>query len=232
MKFGGQFHLGKCISIRTRRSTARSPSPGPRPDRISPTFSSAFRATTSNRTADLPPPEQVRRACSCRTAGVHGSKLTFNYGVRWDIISRGTSKTTRSRQSFPASSRWCIRARRRARLPGRCRKSLEGCRRPAVATCHRASRRRRTHRDDKDSIRGELGLLLHSISRAVGGHHVRRAALRIQLPESCAAAVRQPFITAADGTDNGQRFPLRPPPLDASAANPYPSIDFVARSCR
>ena len=30
-----------------------------------------------------------------------------------------------------------------------------------------------------------------------------------------------PFITAADGTDNGQRFPLPPPPLDASASNPY-----------
>jgi hypothetical protein len=29
-----------------------------------------------------------------------------------------------------------------------------------------------------------------------------------------------PFITAADGTNNGQRFPLAPPPLDASASNP------------
>jgi Carboxypeptidase regulatory-like domain/TonB dependent receptor-like, beta-barrel len=29
-----------------------------------------------------------------------------------------------------------------------------------------------------------------------------------------------PFITAADGTDNGQRFPLTPPPLDASVRNP------------
>jgi hypothetical protein len=29
-----------------------------------------------------------------------------------------------------------------------------------------------------------------------------------------------PFITAADGTNNGQRFPLTPPPLNATAANP------------
>jgi TonB dependent receptor len=33
-----------------------------------------------------------------------------------------------------------------------------------------------------------------------------------------------PFITAADGTDNGQRFPLTPPPLNASASNPVTSV--------
>jgi carboxypeptidase family protein len=34
-----------------------------------------------------------------------------------------------------------------------------------------------------------------------------------------------PFITAADGTDNIQRFPLSPAPTDASVRNPY-SLDF------
>src|SRR5439155_2912322 len=34
-----------------------------------------------------------------------------------------------------------------------------------------------------------------------------------------------PFITAADGTDNGQRFPLTPPPLNASASRPV--TDFA-----
>jgi hypothetical protein len=36
----------------------------------------------------------------------------------------------------------------------------------------------------------------------------------------------QPFITAADGTNNGQRFPLAPPPLNASADHPVSSIDW------
>ena len=35
-----------------------------------------------------------------------------------------------------------------------------------------------------------------------------------------------PFITAADGTNNGQRFPFPTPPLDASASRPYPNVDF------
>ena len=32
-----------------------------------------------------------------------------------------------------------------------------------------------------------------------------------------------PFITAADCTNNGQRFPFPAPPLDASANHPYPN---------
>jgi len=36
----------------------------------------------------------------------------------------------------------------------------------------------------------------------------------------------QPFITAADGTNNVQRFPFPAPPLDASASHPYPDLDF------
>src|SRR5262249_4235205 len=36
----------------------------------------------------------------------------------------------------------------------------------------------------------------------------------------------KPFITAADGTDNGQRFPLSPAPIDASVNHPYPNLDF------
>jgi hypothetical protein len=35
-----------------------------------------------------------------------------------------------------------------------------------------------------------------------------------------------PFITAADGTNNGQRFPQQFPPLNASASNPVTGIDF------
>src|SRR5262249_33908221 len=36
----------------------------------------------------------------------------------------------------------------------------------------------------------------------------------------------KPFITAADGTNNGQRFPIPPPPLDASAQKPYSNINW------
>jgi hypothetical protein len=36
----------------------------------------------------------------------------------------------------------------------------------------------------------------------------------------------KPFITAADGTDTGQRFPFPAPPLNASAQNPQPGVDF------
>jgi hypothetical protein len=35
-----------------------------------------------------------------------------------------------------------------------------------------------------------------------------------------------PFITAGDGFDNGQRFPLAPVPLGASPQNPVHSVDF------
>jgi hypothetical protein len=36
----------------------------------------------------------------------------------------------------------------------------------------------------------------------------------------------KPFITAADGTNTGQRFPFPKPPLNASATNPHPEVDF------
>ncbi len=35
-----------------------------------------------------------------------------------------------------------------------------------------------------------------------------------------------PFITASDGVNNGQRFPLAPVPLHASPSNPYSSFNF------
>ena len=35
-----------------------------------------------------------------------------------------------------------------------------------------------------------------------------------------------PFITAADGTNNGQRFPQQFPPLNASPSNPVTNIDW------
>src|SRR5947208_8980 len=35
-----------------------------------------------------------------------------------------------------------------------------------------------------------------------------------------------PFVTAADGTNNGQRFPFPPPALGASASNPVSNIDW------
>ena len=35
-----------------------------------------------------------------------------------------------------------------------------------------------------------------------------------------------PFITAADGTNNGQRFPQQFPPFDASPSNPVTNIDW------
>jgi hypothetical protein len=36
-----------------------------------------------------------------------------------------------------------------------------------------------------------------------------------------------PFITAASGVDNGQRFPLAPVPLNASASNPITTVNFA-----
>jgi hypothetical protein len=35
-----------------------------------------------------------------------------------------------------------------------------------------------------------------------------------------------PFVTASNGFNNGQRFPLQYPPLDASASNPNPNINW------
>lgn len=37
----------------------------------------------------------------------------------------------------------------------------------------------------------------------------------------------KPFVTAADGADNGQRYPLPRPPLDASPEKPYSNINWA-----
>ncbi len=36
-----------------------------------------------------------------------------------------------------------------------------------------------------------------------------------------------PFVTAANGVDNGQRYPLAPVPLNASASHPVTTVDFA-----
>jgi len=41
-----------------------------------------------------------------------------------------------------------------------------------------------------------------------------------------------PFITAADGTNNGQPFPHTAAPTDASASKPYTLDWFTSWSCR
>ena len=87
------------------------------------------------------------------------------------------------------------------RVPDRRGHSARRCRRRATATSrrawaspiHRASPTAsciRCSAKDKSSIRVGLRDLLHGIPGAFGGHHVRRAAVRLQLPEPGAAAVR------------------------------------------
>ena len=159
-----------------------------------------------------------------RAVGLHGS--------------RGTRSTTRSRRSFPGSNRSCIPTAPAgfvypgdAGIPPH---AVAGP--PQVLAAHRRRvradvrgrlpedviRRRRTEqhpsRASASSTRPFQGLsagIMYSIP-PYGDNYLSPAPPLFDTP----------FITAADGTNNGQPFPHTPAPLDASPSNPGTSVDW------
>jgi hypothetical protein len=79
---------------------------------------------------------------------------------------------------------------------------------------------------EKFSIRGSYGLFYTAFQGLSAGIMYGVPPYGYNYLSPAPPLFEAPFITAADGTNNGQRFPFPTPPLDASRSRPYPGVDF------
>ena len=117
------------------------------------------------------------------------SNLTVNYGVRWDIMAPWYEKDNQIQTIVPGQqSAVYPDAPAGLVFPGDA--GIARGLSPTRFGQRLAARRRRVLAEREDEPARELRVVLHGVSGTVGRHHVRRAAVRLQLPEPGAAAVR------------------------------------------
>jgi hypothetical protein len=80
--------------------------------------------------------------------------------------------------------------------------------------------------DGKSSIRAGFGMFYTAFQGLSAGIMYGVPPYGYNYLSPAPPLFEKPFITAADGTDNGQRFPFPAPPLNASAQNPQPQVNF------
>ena len=117
------------------------------------------------------------------------SNLTINYGVRWDIMAPWYEKDNQIQTIVPGQQSAVypdaplgLVFPTDAGISRGLSPTRFGNVSPRLGVAYSPER--------EDEPAGQLRLVLHGVSGAVGRHHVRRAAVRLQLPQSRAAAVR------------------------------------------
>ena len=153
------------------------------------------------------------------------SNLTVNYGLRWDLMAPWYERDNQiqtivpGQQSvvypnaplglvFPGDA-GIARGLSPAQL-----KNLS----PRVGVAYSPN--------EKTSMRASYGLFYNSFQGLSAGIMYGVPPYGYNYLSPAPPLFDQPFITAADGSNNGQRFPQQFPPLNASASNPVTNIDF------
>ena len=153
------------------------------------------------------------------------SNLTINYGLRWDIMAPWYEKDNQIQTIVPGPAVGGVSGRAAGpRVSGR-----RGHVARAVADALRqrlAARRRRVRAEREDERARELRALLHAFQGLSAGIMYGVPPYGYNYLSPAPPLFETPFITAADGTNNGQRFPQQFPPLDASPSNPVTNIDW------
>jgi hypothetical protein len=80
---------------------------------------------------------------------------------------------------------------------------------------------------DKTSIRAGFGRFFSAIEGFSAGVMAGNAPYGQTYTSLGSPLFTNPYVTAANGVNNGQRFPLQYPPLNASASNPNNSVDWA-----
>lgn len=154
------------------------------------------------------------------------SNLTFNYGLRWDLMAPWYERNNQiqtvvqGQQSvvYPGAPTGLVFPTdpgiARGLSPAR-----YGNISPRFGVAYSPD-------GDKTSIRGSFGLFYTAFQGLSAGIMYGVPPYGYNYLSPAPPLFATPFITAADGTNNGQRFPLTPPPLDASASHPYNNIDW------
>ena len=154
-----------------------------------------------------------------------GTKITFNYGARWDIIQPWYEQNNQIQTVVPGQQSVVYPGAPLGLVfpgdPGVARglsPTRYGNVAPRLGVAYAPS--------DKFSIRGSYGLFYTAFMGLSAGIMYGVPPYGYNYLSPAPPLFETPFITAADGTNNGQRFPFPAPPLDASASRPYPNVDF------
>ena len=155
------------------------------------------------------------------------SNLTINYGVRWDFMAPWYEQNNQIQTIVPGQQSVVYPdAPLGLVFPGD-----TGVAR-GLSPAQFGERRRRgsgvgaTRRTRRRSIRASYGLFYTAFQGLSAGIMYGVPPYGYNYLSPAPPLFETPFITAADGTNNGQRFPQQFPPLDASPSNPVTSIDF------
>ena len=153
------------------------------------------------------------------------ANVTINYGLRWDLMAPWYERNNQvqtivpGRQSvvYPDAPRGLVFPGDSGVARGLSPAQL-GNVSPRVGIAYAPS--------EKTSIRASYGLFYTAFQGLSAGIMYGVPPYGYNYLSPAPPLFETPFITAADGTNNGQRFPQQFPPLNASASRPVTGIDF------
>ena len=147
------------------------------------------------------------------------SKMTVNYGLRWDVIQPWYERDNAIQTIVPGQQSTVYpQAPRGLVFPGDAgvARGLSPTRwgnfSPRVGMAYAPN--------DKTSVRGSYGIFYTAFQGLSAGIMYGVPPYGYNYLSPAPPLFDRPFITAADGTDNGQRFPFDFPPANVSAKNP------------
>jgi len=167
------------------------------------------------------------------------SNLTVNYGLRWDLIRPWYEKYNQLETAVPGKQSIVYPGAPEGFLfpgdPGISR-TISPARNSNLAprlgfayspNFGKGPLRTIFGEGGKSSIRASFGMFYTAFQGLSAGIMYAVPPYGYNYLSPAPPLFDTPFITAADGTNNGQRFPLAPPPLDASATKPYSNINWA-----
>jgi hypothetical protein len=153
------------------------------------------------------------------------SNLTINYGVRWDLMAPWYERDNQI-QTIVAGQQSVVYPEAPLGLvfPG----DAGVARGLSPAQLGNVSPRFGVAYapNEKTSVRASYGLFYTAFQGLSAGIMYGVPPYGYNYLSPAPPLFETPFITAADGTNNGQRFPQQFPPLNASPDNPVTGIDF------
>jgi hypothetical protein len=165
------------------------------------------------------------------------SNLTVNYGLRWDLITPWWEKNNNIQTIVPGQqSKVYPQAPTGLVFPtdAGIPKSLSPARSnfaPRLGIAYSPSGMGgflgKLFGEEQSSIRAGYGRFYSAFQGLSAGIMYAVPPYGYNYLSPAPPLFDQPFITAADGTDNVQRYPLHPAPIDASVAHPYANLSFA-----
>jgi hypothetical protein len=147
------------------------------------------------------------------------SKVTFNFGLRWDVIQPWYERDNQIQTIVPGAKSVVYPGAPTGLVvpgdPGVARglsPTRWGNLSPRLGVAYAPS--------ETTSMRASYGLFYTAFQGLSAGIMYGVPPFGYNYLSPAPPLFATPFITAADGTDNGQRFPLTPPPLNATVSNP------------